>query len=97
MKNSELLVTSANAPHDLLVCVDVAGNGKSILTATGAEVREGRLIISCEAPTQKEKKDAPTPKAKAAPAQQTPAEPTPAASAPKPEEPAKPAEATTVE
>lgn len=87
MKNQELLTTSANAPHDLLVCVDVAGNGKSILLATGAEVREGRLIISCEAPAQK--KEAAT--AKAAKAANQPAAPTQPAPTPADGKPAAPA------
>lgn len=89
MKNQELLVVSANAPHDLPVFVDVAGNGKSLLRATSVEIRDGQIIIACETPGAKPKPPQATPKANApAPAPEPVAETAKTEPAPTPPTPA---------
>lgn len=47
MKNQQLVIVSANAPHDIECVVDVAGNGKALLPVISVEVKDGRLVIAC--------------------------------------------------
>jgi hypothetical protein len=47
MKNEQLVVASANAPHDLEVVAVI--NGVILAPVLSAEVKEGRIVLACEA------------------------------------------------
>lgn len=83
----EMLVAVANAPREIAVVIDVAGNGKALMPVSSIEVKDGRLVIACEAPAATAKPQRAAKPATTASEQTVKVEPAPAPATPAPSAP----------